>query len=108
MISSTFTDTGPPRKRDPFPPVKQEGAKAAGRAACSSLPPNYSTHKRFSPSWRSRFIAALSVELNAWLTSVLAGQAPQSQLATLRGTLLAMQYLRRAQLLTRRRGDVRE
>jgi len=90
------------------------GMAILGTGKLSSLARFLSTPSASNPQgifispWRDGFVGLLTAELHIWLASVLSGQSPCSQAVTLRGTLLAMQYLRRAQLLTRRRGDVRE
>jgi hypothetical protein len=68
MIAPTFTDTGPPLepKKSPSGSVKPERAKAAGRAADSSLPPS----PHFCKPYRERLLLALAAELESWIASI--------------------------------------
>ena len=60
---------------------KSENGCQAGRAAYPSLPPDPAKRKRVWAPFRDRFVGSLTVELELWLTSLLADQPPSSQLA---------------------------
>jgi hypothetical protein len=64
----------------------------------ASLPPA----SRFCKPFRAKLTSALANEINLWLAIALADQSPDSQLASLTNTLLAMRWPKRTQLRLRR------
>ena len=68
----------------------------------SSLRANQPKRKQVYARFRDRFVGSLTVELEFWLRSILPGQSLRRQSATLGGTLLAMQLVRRTQFRRRR------
>jgi hypothetical protein len=68
----------------------------------SSLRANQPKCKQVYARFRDRFVGSLTAELEFWLRSILAGQSQRSESATLGGTLLAMQLVRRTQFRRRR------
>ena len=101
MIGSSYTETGPP-KVTPLALDARTGQSVDWPDDKPSLRPVSPKRKRVYPPFRDRFVGSLTVELELWLRSILAGQSQRSQSATLGGALLAMQLVRRIQFRRRR------
>jgi hypothetical protein len=101
MSSLIEQNVGPPKATPERLTRAKQIVKLSNRQA---LLTSFSAERKgVYPPFQDRFVRSLTVELELWLTSVLADQTPHSQSATLRGTLVAIQRLRRAQLRRRRR-----
>jgi hypothetical protein len=99
MMQELEQHVGPP-KRTPLALDARTGQNVDWLDDKPSLRPVCPKRKRVH--FRDRLVGSLTVELEFWLTSILADQSQRSQSATLGGTLLAMQLVRRTQFRRRR------
>jgi hypothetical protein len=97
--------TGPPQKEEARPRMETLGAgevSSLEEHLDSSVGYLAPTHKEFSPPWRDRFVASLTVELGRWLANLTAGEPLTSHREVLTRALHVMSMPTRERNYTRR------
>ena len=95
MMQGIEQDVGPPKATPERLTRAKQIVKLSDRLIL--LTSVSAERKGVCSAFQDRFVGSLTVELEFWLRSILAGQSQRSQLATLGGVLLAMQPVHRTQ-----------